>query len=82
MWTRGKLRCNDPDAIRPHHMPVRHGERGRMIGSYPGYGHGLIRGGFVPLEPGLDRGGRLHPGFGIAMDPSDPSTWTRPVQFT
>jgi hypothetical protein len=53
-----------------------------MTGSYPGYGHGLIRGGFQPIEPGLDRGGQVRPGFGVAMDPSDPSTWRKPVQFT
>ena len=82
MFTRGKLACHHPDAIRPWHAPVHHGERARMLGSYPGYGAGLIRGGFMPLEPGLHRGGQLYPGFGVAMDPSDPSTWSRPVQFT
>jgi hypothetical protein len=82
MWTRGSLRPYQPHAIRPWHMHLTNGERGRLIGSYPGYGAGLIRGGFQPIEPGLNRGREIAPGFGVAMDPSDPSTWTRPVRVT
>lgn len=82
MWTRNCMRPSQPDAVRPWHLPVAHSERGRLTGSYPGYGRGLIRGGFIAIEPGLDRMGQLSPGFGTAMDPSDPSTWRKPVQFT
>lgn len=82
MWTRGQLDSCNPHAIRPWHLNLRNTERGRLAGSYPGYGAGLIRGGWRSIEPGLDRGGQVHPGFGIAMDPSDPSTWTRPVRAT
>lgn len=82
MWTRGQLRSYAPDTIRPWHQNVTSGQRGRMVGSYPGYGAGLVRGGYMPIEPGLNRGRDIAPGFGVAMDPSDPSTWTRPVQFS
>ena len=80
MWTRGSLPLYRPDAIRPWHQNLANGQRGRLIGSYPGYGTGLIRGGFMPIA--LQRGRSVAPGFGIAMDPSDPSTWTRPVRVT
>jgi hypothetical protein len=83
MWTRGRLDSPyHPEGVRPWHMPVQRGERGKLTGTYPGYGAGLIRGGHTPLEPGLARSGAVAPGFGIAMDPSDPATWRKPVQFT
>jgi hypothetical protein len=83
MWTRGCLVPGTPNLIVPWNIPVHRGLRGRMDGNaFPGYGRGLIRGGFRPLGPGLHRGGQLHAGFGYAMDPSDPATWTRPVRWT
>jgi hypothetical protein len=98
MWTRNRLEAGNANLIAPWNLQHRGctqtrvipgrrdemiaGPSGRHAGSFPGYGAGLTRGGFQGLEAGLYRGGQLYPGFGIAMDPSDPQTWTRPVQFT
>lgn len=89
MWTRSRLQPGTASLIAPWNVPVRHctqtraeGPSGRMAGSFPGYGARLSMGRPVVLEDGLYRGGQLYPGFGIAMDPSDPSTWTRPVSFS
>ena len=43
----------------------------------------LIVGGAQPLMlPPAGPDGQLMPGYGYAMDPSDPKTWRQPVRWT
>ena len=72
MWTRGRLSRNwAPDTLTgglAGQSTVPHGQWYRGV---------MLTGGVQPL--------RLPPGssgFGFAMDPSDPSTWRRPVRWT
>lgn len=89
MFTRGVPQwMYEPGHLAPWHMPTmepprvvptgeggpRMSARGRA-GAWPGYGPHPISGEFTELR--LDRGpmNEVAPGFGYALDPSDPATW-------
>lgn len=77
MFTRGDSiedHAYEATHLAPWNMPGSVVPRGQT-GTYPGYGPHPIAGGYTEMR--LDRGpmGEVAPGFGYALDPSDPATW-------